>query len=86
MWRLLKMNCYPKEYIETWDIKEEIARSLEESKQIKQTWKNSGYQVMSKTVSYADLARVSIIKLISLKDRTNKSTIEEIKKELKTLF
>ena len=80
------MNCYPREYLETWDIKEEIVRSLEESKQIKQTWKNSGYQVMSKTVSYADLARCSIIKIIGLKDRTNKSTIEEIKKELKTLF
>jgi hypothetical protein len=80
------MNCYPREYLEQWDIKEDIARSTEEAKTIKQTWKLSGYQVMARTISFSDLARCSIIKLIGLKDKTNTKTTEEIKKELKTLF
>jgi hypothetical protein len=80
------MNCYPREYLELWEIKEEIARSTEEAKQIKQTWKALNYQVAARTISFSDLARCSIIKLIGLKDKTNTKTTEEIKKELKTLF
>ena len=80
------MNCYPREYLELWEIKEEIARSIEEAKTIKQTWKLSGYQVAARTISFSDLGYGSIIKLIGLKDKTNTKTQEEIKKELKTLF
>ena len=80
------MNCYPQEYLEKWAIKEEMAKSREEVKQLKQNWKTQGYQVMSKTISFSDLARCSAIQVIGLKDRTNTKTTEEVKKELKTLF
>jgi hypothetical protein len=80
------MNYYPREYLELWDIKEEMARSKEEAQQLKQTWKTAGYQVASKTISFSDLARCSAIQVYGLKDRTNTKTPEEIKKELKTLF
>jgi hypothetical protein len=41
---------------------------------------------MARTISFSDLARCSVIKIIGLKDRTNQRNPEEIKKELKTLF
>ena len=80
------MNCYPQEYLEQWSIKEQIARTPEQLKQLKQTWKSEGYQVMSRTISFADLARCSAVKVIGLKDRSGSKLPEEVKKELKTLF
>lgn len=80
------MNCYPREYLELWDIKEDVFRSIEEVKQIKHTWKLNGFTVAARIISFSDLGYGTIIKVIGIRDKTNTKTLSEIKTELKTLF
>ena len=80
------MNCYPKEYLELWEIKDEVVNTIKEANDLKKEWGKEGFICARRTLNFIDLARCYVQRVVGLKDKTKTKTLKEIKTELKTFF
>ena len=74
------VNAYPREYLELWDIKQEMVKSTDEADRLKREWTKQGFVCSRKKYDFGFDVGYSVV---GLRDKTRRKTKQDIRRELK---
>lgn len=71
---LKTLNCYPREYLELWEIKDIIVKTIGQANDIKRQWKQDGFTCARRLLNFSGLGYGYSYRVFGLRDKTGKRT------------